>query len=479
MDADAAARPRFKSCVEPIIDSDDGLFLLMEGRHAWMPDPIYAALAPWLDGAHEIETIFEALANDYPVEAIFAALDDLRTAGYLADDAADGERPAMAFWEHAGVAPSLARSRLDAALVSIAAVGDVDVRSVAELLERDGVRIAPEGDLTLVVTDDYLRRELAAWNTRSLASGNAWLLAKPVGLETWIGPLFQPGRTACWDCLAQRLRGHRRLEELLARRTGAVGPVGASPASLASIRYAALAEAATEVARWIGTGGQSNLLDAVISTSALTLARTRHVVTRRPQCPSCGTPASGDGRVEPVRLRPRRKVQASDGGHRASDPREVLAQLERHLSPITGIVSALSPGERTGASGDRGGSLTPTFAADHNFSDMHDDRFFLREGMRRRSGGKGKSLPQARASALAESLERYCGVFDGTEPRIRASLVSLGAAAIHPNVCMGYSDAQYAERESNNRKGHKAVLGARAVSRGRRHRVEPFVVVVG
>jgi ribosomal protein S12 methylthiotransferase accessory factor len=61
---------------------------------------------------------------------------------------------------------------------------------------------------------------------------------------------------------------------------------------------------------------------------------------------------------------------------------------------------------------------------------MHDDRFFLREGMRRRSGGKGKSPEQARASALAESLE-YCGVFDGTEPRVRASFADLGDAAIH------------------------------------------------
>ena len=87
---------------------------------------------------------------------------------------------------------------------------------------------------------------------------------------------------------------------------------------------------------------------------------------------------------------------------------------------------------------------------------MYDERFFLQEGLRRRSGGKGKSIEQARASALAESLERYCGVFDGTEPRIRASFAELGKAAIHPNACMGYSERQYAERQSHNRRGHKA-----------------------
>ena len=134
----------------------------------------------------------------------------------------------------------------------------------------------------------------------------------------------------------------------------------------------------------------------------------------------------------------------------------MLAQLERHLSPITGIVSTLVPGDRAGGARRGGRCLTPTFSADHNFSDMYDDRFFLKEGLRRRSGGKGKSAEQARMSALAESLERYCGVFDGTEPRIRASFARLGKAAIHPNACMGYSERQYAERRSHNRSGQKA-----------------------
>ena len=217
-----------------------GLFLLSEGRQAWIPDPIYAAVAPMLDGAHEVEAIFEALSDAYPVEQVFAALDRLRTSGYLAEDTAVEARPTMAFWEHAGVRPSLARSRLDVTLVSIVAIGDVDIESLTELLGRQGVKVAPEGDVTVVVTDDYLRPELAAWNTRSLISEKAWLLAKPVGIETWIGPMFVPGQTACWECLAQRLRGHRKLEEYIARRNGTDAPVGVIPACIASTQHAAL-----------------------------------------------------------------------------------------------------------------------------------------------------------------------------------------------------------------------------------------------
>ena len=64
MDTGAALRPRFKSSVQPVISSDAGLFLLSEGKQAWIPDPVYAAVAPMLDGTHEVEAIFSALSGN-------------------------------------------------------------------------------------------------------------------------------------------------------------------------------------------------------------------------------------------------------------------------------------------------------------------------------------------------------------------------------------------------------------------------------
>jgi oxazoline/thiazoline synthase len=456
MDEEALARPRFKSGVLPIVDIEDGLFLIAEDRRAWMPDPVYAALAPMLDGAHAVEVIFERLAETYAAGDVLAALDYLRTTGYLAEDAVLAARSTRAFWEHAGTSLTAARSCFATTRVSTLALGGSDVGILTRLLDANGLQVGDEGQVRVVVTDDYLRPELAALNARSLTLGQPWLLTRAVGIETWIGPLFVPGRTACWECLAQRLRGHRRLEAYLARRAGTALPIAAPIAALTSTHHAALAEAATEMTLWIGSG-QSSLLDRIVSTNGLTHERRHHTLIRRPQCPSCGTAIPTDGAIRrPVQLREQRTVDASHTGHRVRHPREMVAQLERHVSPITGIVSELVPGERTGGPEGNVSSLTPTFAADHNFSDMHDDRFFLSEGLRRRSGGKGTHADQARASALAESLERYSGVFDGTEPRRRASFADLGPAAIHPNTCMGYSDRQYQEREVHNRRDHKA-----------------------
>jgi oxazoline/thiazoline synthase len=460
MDVDAARRPRFKSSLQPVISRDDGLFLISEGRHAWLPDPLYPALARMLDGTHEVEAIFTSLAGRYPAEQVLEALDYLKAGGYLAEDVGVEPRQIAAFWEHLGVAASLARSRLAAKSVSIVPLGAADPAALENYLRASGVKIALEGDVAVLVTDDVLRPELRDWNARALVSRKPWLLVKPVGIETLLGPLFVPGETACWDCLAHRLRGHRSLEARIARRNGITGPLGPPPASIPSTLHAALAEAATEITRFIGTGGQSALRGRVVATSALTLERTQHSLVRRPQCPSCGTTGAFDRTLVggPLRLSPRPKLHTSDGGHRACEPPEVLARLERHLSPITGIVRALTPGERTASQG-HAPCVTPIVLADHSFAGLSDEQFLL-EGPGRRSGGKGKSPEQARVSALAESLERYCGVFDGSEQRRRASFRALGAAAIHPNDCMRFSDRQYAERET-----HKA--GARNIERGK------------
>jgi thiazole/oxazole-forming peptide maturase SagD family component len=95
--------------------------------------------------------------------------------------------------------------------------------------------------------------------------------------------------------------------------------------------------------------------------------------------------------------------------------------------------------------------LTISYTADHNFAQIDEDSFFLQQGLRSRSGGKGKTDAQARASAFGEAIERYSGVFQGDEARMRARLTDLGGAGIHPNACMLFSERQMAERERWNR----------------------------
>ena len=88
--------------------------------------------------------------------------------------------------------------------------------------------------------------------------------------------------------------------------------------------------------------------------------------------------------------------------------------------------------------------------AAHNLTHHIENLKVLRENEREQSFGKGTTDAQARASCLGEALERYSGVFQGDEPRIRSSYRALGEAALHPNECMHFSPTQYARREAWN-----------------------------
>jgi thiazole/oxazole-forming peptide maturase SagD family component len=60
--------------------------------------------------------------------------------------------------------------------------------------------------------------------------------------------------------------------------------------------------------------------------------------------------------------------------------------------------------------------------------------------------GKGRTPTQARASALAEAIERHASLWQGDEPSLLASLAELRGEAVAPRALLNFSDRQYAER---------------------------------
>jgi len=145
----------------------------------------------------------------------------------------------------------------------------------------------------------------------------------------------------------------------------------------------------------------------------ISLKKEDHALVKRPQCPECGEPQyKSDSRPVPMVLESRKKVFTADGGHRTSSPEETMKKYEHHISTLLGAVREIKPQINL-----KGNPLTPIYVAGHNFATMFDSLYFLRENLRGRSGGKGKSDAQAKASALCEAIERYSGVFQGYEPR--------------------------------------------------------------
>lgn len=301
-------------------------------------------------------------------------------------------------------------------------------------------------EVEIVLTDNYLQEGLAEFNRQALKSGRSWMLVKPVGTTVWIGPLFVPGKTGCWECLAQRLRPNRPVEMFVEKRKG-ISPAALTPAvSVPSASETGLNIATTEIIKWI-VGDRNEALEGTIVTfDTLSLQTRDHVLVKRPQCPACGERDTyrGDREPEPLVLETCPKTFTADGGHRRITPEETLEKYGHHHSPITGAVRQLVK-----ATPDSNG-LLHMYSSGHNFSRVGDDLYFLRQGCRAQSAGKGKTDAQAKASAICEALERYSGLYQGYEICRKATYNDLGNAAIHPNLCMQFSDAQYANRKEWN-----------------------------
>ena len=432
----------------------EGVVLVAEGGSRLLTGRAECLVARSLDGSATLDEIIDRLDGRVSAaEACYVVERFTRDGFVISGDRLD--EPDRG-WEALGARAETIRG-LRQAEVDVVAIGSVSARAV-EAMALKLKSLAPQGvgveihfgagssrpdALSVVLADDYLRSGLADVNARRLASGRPWLLAKPTGAQLWVGPFFRPGETGCWQCLAQRLRGHRRVDEYLRQRTGADEAPASGPAVVPSLAAVATGLAAAAMGNFI-VQGQSGLEGAVWTLDARELAWERHRLVKRPQCPACGAaaaPAPGLRCVRPLALVSRRG-ETVDGGLRVVSAEQTFERLRHHISPVTGIVSALVD---TSAVPGSHSAVAPTFLASHAFTTGARDVEELRDSLQRVAGGKGVTVAQARTGALCEALERYSGVLDGTEPVVRARISDLGGLAIPPNACMLFSERQLSE----------------------------------
>ena len=429
--------------IAPVGDRE--VFLIAEGRNVVLNGKTYVELARLIDGERTTDTIVDELIESVPATEIYLGLLKLERDGFIEDRDAQVLPPAeAAWWGMHGIPQETAAEALRSGQVGVRSIGRVDDAPVRRLLHESGVAVA-SGDasgvgLQIVVVDDYLRPELRNLDAEMRASGTPWLPVKPIGMFPWLGPLFRPDDGPCWSCLAQRLTVNRDTEEFVREAIGADEPF-ASLAATPGSAMTAIGMAVTEATRILATGSTS-LANALITFNAATFEVERHTVVQRPQCPVCGDPELAHV-SEPVRPQSRKKGYTRDGGHRTMSPEASLRRWSHHISPVTGVVRALT------RITDEDDPLH-VYVSGSNLALRTENSRVLKRNLRGNSCGKGVTDAQARMSAVGEAIERYSGVFRGEERRERGTLRSLGDRAIDPQTWTLYSDAQYAARDNWN-----------------------------
>jgi ribosomal protein S12 methylthiotransferase accessory factor len=449
----ALPRPQWKPSLRYTVVPPEGVILLAERRHILLRGETYMHLAPLLDGQYTAQAICEQLQGRVTAPEVFYALALLQRQGYVVDMPPPLPPEQAAFWELLDVDAAEAARRLRVTPISVVAFGAVDPAPLHALCTALGIQVSDAGERWVVLSEDYLHPELETFNRTAVACQRPWLLVKPLGAEVCIGPLFLPGHTGCWLCLAQRLRGARKVTSYLQETQGACDPFTVPPATLPSTYAMALQVTATEIAKWVVCGSSAALAGRLVTLDTLSLAQQQHLLVQRPECPCCGDPHMVAARqTSPLMLHARPKTFTMDGGHRSQTPTEALRKLAHHISPLTGIVTSL----QLASEWVEEHGVAPTYVARHNFMHVSGEEpinfDFLVASMRGASAGKGKQSTQAKVSALGEAIERYSGVFQDNEARIWATAHELGAAAVLPNTCMLFSAQQFAQRHVWNQR---------------------------
>ncbi|GLX97696.1 TOMM precursor leader peptide-binding protein [Herbidospora sp. NBRC 101105] len=373
----------------------DGVYLTSARATVALHGDHIEEVAPLLDGSHDLAGLHER--SGLGAAELGRLLGRLAEADLVAPQSDDDVPPDVAaYWDLAG---------LDVPDGTVEVVGRSPLvdRALADL----GLRAGREGPV-VVVCDDYLDPVLASVNADRLADGRPWLPVAVNGPDLWIGPGFHPGDSACWECLAARLRIRRQ------------APLGLAPRAALPLTSSVGAQlAALQVARWLA----GRRLDTLWTFDPLTLEAAHHRVTRRPQCPACGEPGAGPA---PVEITSRPKVHA----HRAAGLQETWDRYVHLTDPVTGVVDRVRRDPRAPG-------FLNSYLSGRNLA-------LPVSGLRANSGGKGGSPLEAKVGALCEAVERYCGSRLGEEHVVHDSYRGLGAEAVHPDDVLLYDVRQRA-----------------------------------
>ena len=440
---------------------EDRILLLSEDGSFRLRGQLYIQLLGFLDGRFTPNEITGIFAQSGTPEQIFEVLDGMLTKGYAISLDAAQDMNLHAYWTSQGKTPMDARDQNTAVSLGVLGLGAGAVAGTegagvfSAQLTGSGFRVvaADHAELVVVLVDDFLQAALSGMDRNYAADGRSWMPVKLAGVKTWVGPRMGAGvphtahpqaikddRRPCYHCLSRRLLSHRPGDTLLPATAHGMRPArGWTPGSLSLARGFAVTELLHQV-----RGEDSDLDRHLLTLDTRDMARVTHLVPRFDDCPVCGEAKSTSvTEALPIRLNPVSTGGDGDGGWRALTAEQALDRLESIVSPLTGIVSAVH--DKTLAPG------LHIAVANQASREKVDPRENRRLGKPEAAGGKGLSPTQARVSCLAEAVERYACGWTGTEPRRLASIAELGAAAVHPATILGFSETQYANRETLNK----------------------------
>jgi len=396
------------------------------------------------------EELLKEFTNFVDIQNGLLTLHQLEESGYITTNSVIFTVEQSAYWESIGYDISKLASVLKNKSIGVKSISKLDVSDVEKVCVTAGIQIADSPDIIVVIADDYLQTELEEFNYKAIKNNQDWLLVKLNGTKPLIGPLFTPNNntSVCWKCLENRLLLHdqenRLYKAIKKTNTSLTRPLTSHPLS----RQITANFLVLEIIAYLYHGNNIKLENQLLSINTVLGEQNKHIVVKRPQCSVCGDKNLMQKYPKPIQLQKAIVANTVHGGYRTVKAITTFNKYKHHVSSITGIVPYL----REYQSID--GAPIYNYGSGKNLALQSTSMFWLNMHLRSANGGKGRTKIQAKTGALCEAIERYSLMYHDKTYTIRTSLNEL-ENAIHPNICMLYSEAQFRNRNYNNAQNTK------------------------
>lgn len=434
--------PRFKASLHAeilsphrvVLFDDQGKAYQLEGR-------AYPLITPHLLGPRlSLAEMRARLKDVLTPEELYYAIFRLYKKGYIEEALPKLAKPLAAFCHLIKQPLSGIPDILKQSPITPHFIGAIASTEFKKRCSQMGVRSSQEGVLDVVFANNYRHRELGRFNEHNLAHQKPWLLVQPQGPEIWIGPLFIPGKTPCFQCLIRALKNNQRDQAVIEELQTREAPISHTAANLPIAEPIAANLAAGEIFKWIVKGSNEAIEGKILSLNLCSMEMRSHTVLKRETCSDCGDPL-------PKASSP--PFAFEDSVPPSPTPEEIYQKYHHLISPLTGIMKDLV--QIPSLSHTIHNFIGATFLADLEFM----KKFPTAERLTTLAVGKGKNEARAKASCICEAIERHSGVYQGGEIKKQATYRELGDEAIHPESVALFSERQYLMRDEWNQNCHR------------------------
>ncbi len=427
----------FKAYIHAKLLAPQKVLLFDENKnHHLLEGKIYECLIPYLSqGIHSQDEIVHALEEQFEAHDVYYVLLRLKEKGLIEEVFSEMHKSIKILCNLLNIPYKKALDRTEQTSVSIHSF-DINTDQLSSSLNSLSIKIQKNGHLAIIVSENYLDPRLKEFCNQI---NTPYLLIKPTSTEIWIGPLFNPEKTPCLDCLTDAL--YRNCEPWIAKDKPR------EPLIYTSMSSMAYHLAANEIFKWIVLGTNQELETKILSYHFLHAQITTHQVLSKISCANCDI--IDKDHLTPIILQNQKKYFTDDGGHRIHSADETYEKYKHLISPITGIIDYLVPLSQIQS------PHMHTYEASHLIESVSPPMIFKLP--RTTSGGKGKTAIQGKTSCLCEAVERFSGVYQGNESIIQSTYHPIQETAIHPESLLQFSKHQYEIRFEWNETHHAPV----------------------